>query len=201
MLVIGITGPTGSGKTALLRQMQARGGFVIDCDRLYYDLLREDAAMRSEMTEAFGAVFFEDGQLDRRRLAAVVFADDKKLAQLNAIVYRHMGGAVERLLAGAKKGGAALAGVDAINLIQSGLAAQCDVTVCVTAPEDVRLARIIQRDGLTEQAALSRMRAQKPPEYYQARCQYHIVNDGGSREAFSRRADELLNTIIKENTP
>lgn len=200
MLVIGITGATGSGKTALLERIAQRGGLAIDCDRLYYDLLRENAAMRREMEAAFGQVFLPDGQLDRKRLAAIVFPNEEKLSQLNQIVYRHMGGAVERLLADAKSAGTALAGVDAINLLESGLAARCDATVCVTAPDEVRLMRIMQRDGLSEEAARSRMRAQKSGAYYEAHCQYHIVNSGSTREEFSRRADALLNTIIKEHT-
>ena len=92
-----------------------------------------------------------------------------------------------------------LAGVDAINLLESGLAEQCDVTVAVTAPEQVRLARIVARDRLTQDYATARIRAQKSAAYYTQRCRYAIENNCASRGEFSRRADELLEIIMKEN--
>lgn len=199
MLTIGITGPTGSGKTALLDRIAVRGGLVIDCDALYYALLQTKAELRAALEAAFGAVFLPDGTLDRQKLGALVFHDEAALTRLNEIVFFHVGRAVKAKLDAAREEGRMLAGVDAINLIESGLAELCDVTVAVTAPEQVRMARIIARDHLTQQYALSRIRAQKCAGYYEARCQYAITNDCASREEFSRRADELLELIMKEN--
>lgn len=201
MLVIGITGPTGSGKTALLDRIAARGGAAIDCDALYYALLRTDAELRAALETAFGNVFLPDGALDRQTLGALVFHDEAALARLNEIVFFHVGRAVKARLDAARAAGCLLAGVDAINLLESGLAELCGVTVAVTAPEQVRLARITARDHLTQEYAHSRICAQKSAEYYKARCRYAIENNCASREEFSRRADELLETIMKENAP
>ena len=74
MLTIGITGQTGSGKTALLRRIEARGGCGVDCDALYYDLLRTDGALRAALTDAFGDVFLPNGTLDRKKLGGLVFS-------------------------------------------------------------------------------------------------------------------------------
>ena len=83
MLTIGITGGTGCGKTAFLRCIEARGGVGIDCDALYYDLLRTDGALRAALTESFGAVFLPDGSLDRKRLGTAVFSDPAQMETLN----------------------------------------------------------------------------------------------------------------------
>ena len=64
MHIIGITGPTGCGKTTLLRVIEAHGGFTVDCDALYYEMLRENAPMRAALTEAFGDIFLPDGSLN-----------------------------------------------------------------------------------------------------------------------------------------
>ena len=99
MHIIGITGPTGCGKTTLLRVIEAHGGFTVDCDALYYEMLRENAPMRAALTEAFGDIFLPDGSLDRPKLGNRVFSDPDALARLNAIVYHHMGQKMRELLA------------------------------------------------------------------------------------------------------
>lgn len=147
MLTIGITGGTGCGKTAFLRCIEARGGVGIDCDALYYDLLRTDGALRAALMESFGAVFCPDGSLDRKRLGTAVFSDPAQMETLNRIVFTHVRRAVEMIRAREKSAGTALLAIDAINLFQSGLAELCGTTVGVLAPEEVRLRRIMRRDG------------------------------------------------------
>ncbi len=75
MHIIGITGPTGCGKTTLLRVIEVHGGFTVDCDALYYEMLRENAPMRAALTEVFGDIFLPDGSLDRPKLGNRVFSD------------------------------------------------------------------------------------------------------------------------------
>ena len=128
MLTIGITGGTGCGKTAFLRCIEARGGVGIDCDALYYDLLRTDGALRAALTESFGAVFLPDGSLDRKRLGTAVFSDPAQMETLNRIVFTHVRRAVETIQAREKSAGTALLAIDAINLFQSGLAELCGTT-------------------------------------------------------------------------
>ena len=100
----------------------------------------------------------------------------------------------------AKKDGKPLFAIDAINLLESGMGNGCDVTVGILAPKPVRLARIMARDHLSEQAARARIDAQKPDEFYRTGCQVILTNDT-SLEAFRDASRRLLNDITKEETP
>lgn len=179
MLTIGLTGPTGAGKTTVLGALKELGCRVVDCDALYHHLLRTSPVLLGELTDRFGkSILDHDGALDRKALAQVVFQDPQALLDLNAITHRHVVAACISLVNTAKARGEKALALDAIALIESGLAALCDVTVAVTAPREVRLARIMARDGLTEGQAQRRMDAQKPSEYYVNRCDHTITNDG-----------------------
>ena len=161
MTVIGITGPTGSGKTTALAALERRGFEVVDCDALYYRLLQTSAALRRDLEAAFGPVCLPDGSLDRRTLAARVFGDPEELERLNGVVYPAVYAAVEQKIRNSTRKGVA---IDAINLVESGIGRLCQVTVAVTADPAVRLARIMARDGLDRRRAQARIDAQKPAQ-------------------------------------
>ena len=200
LLVIGITGGSGAGKTTMLRCVRARGGVCIDCDALYHDLTKTDNALRAELTEAFGEVFLPNGDLDRTRLGQLVFSDAAQRARLDEITARHVGNAVKQRLAQAEADGVPLAAIDAINLIQSGLGELCRVTVGVLAPEETRLARILTRDGVTRERALARLHAQAPDEFYHKNCGYLLINNADAPAQFALQADALLDQIIKDGS-
>lgn len=195
MTVIGITGPTGAGKTTVLQYLQEKGAVILDCDRIYYELLATNEALRNELTETFGDVFFPDGSLDRGKLGKLVFEDEKKLRELNTIIYYYMGLEVRKRLKETKAEGKSLAAIDAINLIDSGLGELCSITVAVTAPKELRLARIMARDGIDEAYALSRISAQQDDEYFVRRCHAVLYNDGTEQELI-QKATTLFKEIL-----
>lgn len=192
MRVVGVTGPTGAGKTTALEVLGELGFETVDCDALYGELLRADGDLRRDLRAAFGEVFLPDGGLDRPALAARVFSDGRELERLNAIVYPAVRRAVEERIGSCGRPGAA---VDAVNLLPSGLGALCDVTIAVTAPEDLRLRRIMDRDGLSEAAARARLAAQRPSDWYRARCTAALENRFSDPEDFRRAVRKLCESL------
>ena len=190
MTVIGITGPTGAGKTTALDVLAEMDFEIVDCDALYYHLLRTDENLRQALRNAFGEVFLPDGTLDRRAVAKRVFGDQKELARLNGIVFPAVSAAVEQKIQKCSQKGLA---IDAINLVESGMGRLCDATVAVTAPPAIRLKRIMTRDGLTEEQARARIEAQKPADWYRENCTFLLENQEADREAF----EVLTRTFFK----
>ena len=200
MILIGITGPTGAGKTTLLREVESLGGSVIDCDVVYHELLEHDPILQCELERRFGSLRGEDGGIDRKRLGTIVFGDAEKLAQLNAVAQTATVDRTLKLVEDYRRQGRTLVAIDAIALEESGLAHRCSATVAVIAPPEIRVHRIMAREGISEDYAWSRVRAQKPDEYFRAHCGYALVNDCDSAEEFSRRASALLQTILQQTT-
>ena len=195
--VLGITGGTGCGKTTLLKAFEKIGGLVMDCDRVYYELLLQDASLLSAIEGRFpGCV--EGGKLNRQKLAAIVFADPAALVDLNAITHGAVKKEVLRRLQ-AVPGGVPVA-IDAIGLFEGGLAELCDATVAVTAPLEDRLQRLIARDGITREQALLRINAQKPESYFREKCDHTLKNNGTAADFQEKCLVFFKNlSIIKEN--
>ena len=159
-MIIGITGGTGCGKTTLLELIREQGGLVLDCDAVYHQLLAEDKGLLSSIENRFPGVV-EAGKLNRKKLGAIVFADEKALLDLNAITHAAVKKEVLRRLESDPK----LAAIDAIGLFEGNLAELCHVTVAVTAPLEDRVQRLMRRDGISEEYARSRIAAQHHDSY------------------------------------
>lgn len=198
MLVIGITGPTGAGKTTALNALTALGGRIVDADAVYHQLTATSPALRRELEARFGPVY-ADGDLDRKKLGQVVFQDPQALADLNAITHKYVAQETRRQIDEARQAGAPAVGIDAIALLESPLAAYCDCTVAVTAPEELRVKRIMAREGISEEYARLRVEAQKPSAWFQEHCDYTLENtEADTPETFAQRARTFFASRIKE---
>lgn len=198
MKVIGITGPTGAGKTTALGALTALGGVLIDADAVYHELTATSQDLRRELTDRFGPVY-DGAVLDRKKLGAVVFQDEAALADLNAITHKYIARATQARIAQAKAAGAPAVGVDAIALLESPLAAYCDCTLAITAPEELRVKRIMAREGISEDYARMRVGAQKPSAWFQEHCDYTLEStEADTPETFAQRARALFQQILKE---
>ena len=197
MLVIGITGGTGCGKTTLLREIETMGGCALDCDEIYHRLLAESKEMNAEIGAAFPSAVC-GGALDRKALGRLVFGNEKELLRLNAITHKFVAREVDSRLADARARGARLAGVDAIALFEGDLAGKCDATVAVTASKEARISRIMRREGISREYAELRVSAQKDSDYFEKRCDYVLDNSFGDENEFRQECRKLLDILIKD---
>ena len=195
-LIVGITGPTGAGKTSALRALEQLGGCVLDCDAIYHDMLRSDDGLRRALTDAFGSVFTADGQLDRQKLGTLVFGDPQQLVRLNTIIYAHLPRELERRMAASP---APIIGIDAINLVESGLSKLCDRTLAVLAPVEDRIRRIMARDGISDEYARLRVAAQKDDAFYRTHCTDILENTSPAPEAFQKTALLFFQRLLADH--
>ena len=194
MKIIGITGGTGCGKTTALNELERRGALLIDCDAVYHRMLETDRPMLDEIEKYFpGAVV--DGKLDRKALGAVVFTDEEALRDLNIITHRHINLEIRRILREHAMNGGTLAAIDAIELFSSGLAKRCTATVGVIAGRDVRISRIMRRDGISREYAMMRVNAQWPNEYFIQKCS-RVLENNGSQEEFIERCRKTFEEVL-----
>lgn len=194
MKIIGITGGTGCGKTTALNELERRGALLIDCDAVYHRMLETDRPMLDEIEKYFpGAVI--DGKLDRKALGAVVFTDEEALRDLNIITHRHINLEIRRILRGHAMNGGTLAAIDAIELFSSGLAKRCTATIGVIADREVRIDRIMRRDGISREYAMMRVNAQRPNEYFIQKCS-HVLENNGSQEEFIEKCRKTFEEVL-----
>lgn len=195
MKIIGITGGSGSGKTSALRALQALGALVIDCDVVYHDLVAQNAEMLRALGTRFNGVV-SDGVLDRKALGRIVFSDAAALEDLNAITHRFVKAEVADRLKDWKEQGGTLAAIDAIALVESGLSELCDTVVGVTAPFDVRVKRIMERDNISEDYARLRLKAQKPDSFFYENCDHVLVSDCATVEEFEEKCRSFFTGLL-----
>ena len=187
--IIGITGGSGCGKTTLLNLIAEHGGLVLDCDAIYHELLKSDQAILSAIDARFPGVI-EDGVLNRKKLGAIVFADEKALLDLNAITHAAVKKEVLRRLESQPR----LAAIDAIGLFEGNLAELCNVTVAITAPTEDRVKRLMNRDGISEEYARSRIAAQHDDRWFQDRCGF-ILENNSNLDAFATKCVDFLRNL------
>ena len=193
MKIIGLTGPTGAGKGAVSALFAKRYQIPsIDTDRVYHDLLVPPSACLDELVHAFGAtILAADGTLCRPALSRIVFSDMTRVKQeqLNKITHKYVLNRTREILSEHANAGCRASLVDAPLLYESGFDTECDAVIAVLAPEAVRKARIMARDGLSEERAVARLNMQKADDFYRSRARYVIINDGDMDALMSQVRD------------
>ena len=185
-MIFGITGGTGCGKTTALEAIESLGGLVLDCDAIYHELLKTDPSLLEAINSRFPGVV-ENGELQRKKLGAIVFANPQALLDLNAITHAAVKAEVERRLEAAP----ALAAIDAIELFDSGLASLCDATVAIVAPLEDRVRRLMARDSISEDYARARIAAQKDEAWFRAHCDA-VLENNGEKDAFATKCVDFF---------
>lgn len=193
MILVGLTGGIGSGKSTVARLLEERGAVVVDADELARKAVEPGGPGHDRVVERFGdAVVGADGAIDRAALADLIFDDPEARRDLEAIVHPE----VFRLLQDVVRrhqGEDAVVVFDAALLVETGFDHACDVVVVVSAPDDLQVRRLVER-GMDEQEARRRIAAQIEPEARDARADILIPN-AGSLDELERRVDRVWATL------
>ena len=189
MKIIGLTGPTGAGKSSLNTVAEDFGLKVIDCDVFARKAVEKGSEGLKALVIAFGEdILSPDGTLDRKIMAQKAFSTPENTEKMNKTLLPF----IVRLVLNECKGQDVL--MDAPTLIESGLKEKCFATIGVLAEEKIRLERIMTRDDLDEKSAMLRINAGKSDEFYKQNTDYIIYNNGDQAE-FKNRFAEILNEI------
>lgn len=190
-IIIGLTGPTGAGKSSAAKLCEKLNLQLVDCDKVARQAVEKGSDGLKALVTAFGdGILNPDGTLNRRKLASIAFASPDKTQLLNDTTFPFI---KELVLKGTEKGNTLL---DAPTLFESGINEICFKTVAVLCQKQIRKARIMTRDNLTEEEALLRMKAGKDDAFYIKNADYIIYNNSGEVE-FLNQFEATLTEILK----
>lgn len=191
--VLGLTGPTGAGKSIFSDCAETLGFKVVDCDLLARQAVKIGMPGLKALVNVFGSgILLENGELNRKKLAGIAFKSREKTELLNKTLLPFISDIVISEISGD------FVLLDAPTLFESGIDKICNIKVAVLSPENIRKKRIIERDGLDEEAANTRMFAGKPDEFYYQRADKIFINDGDV-DSFTKMVKIYLRDIIGGN--
>lgn len=193
LLIVGLVGRAGSGKSTVARALAATGAVVVDADELGHDITDHDPDVRAALLAEYGpAVFLEDGTLHRRLVATKVFSNPTALERLNSLVHPRILKRVRLEIAKrAAEGHRGVVLVDAALMLDWGFERECDAVIAVVAPEEQQVARLVAGRGWTAAEAQRRLAAQKPNAYFESVADVTLDNRGTEAELASSAAAAL----------
>lgn len=197
MDVYGLTGGIGSGKSAVADLFEQYGVPVVSADELARVVVARGSEGLARVVEAFGdGVLDERGELDRRKMAAIVFQDPNKRQELEGILHPRIRERFEQVLDAIEKSGHAVAVYEVPLLFEKNLQNDMKAVILVTADEAIRIARVCARDGVTEAEVRARMAVQLAEDAKRKRADYVIVNDG-SYDDLRREVEFVLARFLR----
>ena len=200
MRIVGLTGNVAAGKSAVAELWRRAGVSVVSADQLARAAVKPGTPALARIEELFGpGVIRGDGSLDRGALRRIVFRDEEALRHLEGIVHPEVRRLRDAWTEERRAAGAQVVAWEVPLLFETGIEDQVDVVVVVDAPVSVRLSRIIESRGLTEEEAEAIMEAQMPAAEKRRRADI-VVNNAGTRDALASRAAEVLNEIVRART-
>lgn len=197
-VVIGLTGQTGAGKTTVCDYARELSCDIISADAIAREVMKKGSPLLKKLEGLFGSdITDSDGLLNRRLLASRAFSSRENTDLLNSTVHPYIIGKAEEEIKALGKKGSRVIVFDASQLFESGGERLCDSVIAVTAPQRIRLERIMKRDGISEEAAMLRINAQYDEDYYTSRADY-VIDGSRSREIIRRRMEEITEMIIAD---
>ena len=195
MRVIGLTGGIASGKSLVSQQLAERGAVVIDADKVGHEAYRQGTETFQAVVDAFGSdIVGAAGEVDRKALGAKVFADPEARRRLEAIVWPAMRRMMEERLKELREQDTEIAVLEAALLIEADWLPLADEVWLVTASPETARGRLMERNGLTAEAAEARLRAQLSNEKRRSYADVVIENDG-SLDELCRAADQAWSKL------
>ena len=194
---IGLTGPTGAGKSTAAQEFSTLGAKVIDCDKLGQEIL-DTPDCREQLCRAYGTeILGPDGTISRPKLAEKAFFAPGASSRLNAITHPLIMREIQERTSRFFSQGTSAVVIDAALLFESGADTFCTVTISVLASPKIRLERIMRRDGLTQEQAQARMNAQKNADYYAERSD-HCLDGSGTPASLKEQTRLLYQKLLEE---
>lgn len=183
MKIIGITGGIGSGKSTVARILGDLGAGVVDADKVSKEVTTKDKPALEEIVELFGTgVVNNEGILDRKKLSDIVFTDRSKLETLNLITHKYIVDEIKVELEKLREAGVQIAVLDAPLPVEHGFLDMVEEVWVIVANSDLRIKRVMKRNNITREDALSRVKMQKRDEEYLKLADKVIKNEGGMEE-------------------
>lgn len=195
MHLFGLTGGIATGKSTVSRLFAEKGVPIIDADLVAREVVEPGQPALAEIAARFPGVVGADGRLDRAKLGERIFGDPAERAALNAITHPRIQAAVLGQTRQLAEAGAPRVIYDAPLLIENGLHRGMHGVVLVVAPPGVQRARLMQRDGLSAEAAQARIASQMPLDEKRAHATW-VVDNGGSLEDTRRQVEEIYRAML-----
>lgn len=191
-LIIGLTGPTGSGKSDASKIAKELGFKVIDCDLIARQAVEKGTDGLKDLVNTFGnEILQDDGTLSRKTLANIAFSSKENTELLNKTIFPHITLLIEKELDNSQK-----ILLDAPTLFESGINSICDFTISILADKETRLKRIIERDMIDEESAILRITAGKDDNFYKKNSDYLIYNNEEQDKLFCE-FEKIINDITE----
>ncbi len=177
MKIIGVTGSSGAGKNVVCEIIEKKyESEIIDADKIAKELSKKGTMYLNSIVERFGTgIVNKKGELNRKKLADIIFEDDTKREQLNELTFVYVVDAIQKKITTIKK---KVIVINAPLLFESNLDKVCDFVIAVIADKKIQLERIQDRDGLKEETAKKRINAQKSNEFFKEKADYIVKNNG-----------------------
>ncbi|MBR1562929.1 MAG: dephospho-CoA kinase [Ruminococcus sp.] len=175
-IIVGLTGQSGAGKSTVCETFREEGFAIIDCDNVARQVTEAGSDCNRELAEHFPDCFDKSFTLDRAKMASIVFSDREKLALLERIEFKYITERIDVLIEELSKISDYIL-LDAPTLFEAGVDKLCKVIVAVVSDEELRLERIMKRDGISREQTLKRFYSQHDEAFFREHCDYVIDND------------------------
>ena len=199
MLILGITGGVGSGKSKILYDLSnLYGAYIVETDKLAHPLMEPGQTVYQAVVEAFGTEILQAEEpyaIDRAKFAQIVFADKEKLAQLNALTHPAVKAWIRKDIEEKRKQDVKIYVIEAALLIQDGYKEICDEIWYIYVNEETRIKRLMKQRGYTEERCRAMFHSQEPESYYRKYADF-TINNQLDYENSSKQLKDRLNILL-----